>query len=119
MKNLILIRCAALIHLGFIAFIIFGGLLITVIPQLIWAHILCAIYGILMVTIGWRCPLSQYEAQLRVKRGQDINANDWEFLAHYIFRHIGLRGNEWFVSVIFVCALISFNYQPYQRIFST
>jgi hypothetical protein len=113
MPNSLLIAIAALVHFVFIVFIIFGGLVTSFIPQLIWAHIICAGYGILMMTIGWRCPLSQYEAELRAKRGQQINTSDWEFLAHYFFRHIGLRGNEWFVTIIFLLALLGFNYQPY------
>lgn len=76
----------------------------------------CAAYGVLMMTIGWRCPLSHYEAKLRLQHGQDINTDEWEFLAHYFFRHIGLRGNEWFVTGIFIVALIGFNYQAYSAI---
>lgn len=119
MRNIVSISTAAIIHFIFIVFIIFGGLFTSIIPQLIWAHIVCAIYGILMMTVGWRCPLSHYEAKLRLQRGQDINADEWEFLAHYFFRHIGLRGNEWFVTVIFVVALVGFNYQPYYSLISS
>tara|TARA_B110000914_G_C15283834_1_gene363385 strand:+ start:194 stop:556 length:363 start_codon:yes stop_codon:yes gene_type:complete len=119
MRNIVFISTAAIIHFIFIVFIIFGGLFTSIIPPLIWAHIVCAVYGILMMTVGWRCPLSQYEAKLRLNRGQNINADEWEFLAHYFFRHIGLRGNEWFVTVIFVVALVGFNYQPYYLLISS
>jgi hypothetical protein len=119
MRNIVSISTAAIIHFIFIVFIIFGGLFTLIIPQLIWAHMVCAVYGILMMTVGWRCPLSHYEAKLRLQHGQDINTDEWEFLAHYFFRHIGLRGNEWFVTVIFVAALVGFNYQPYYSLISS
>jgi hypothetical protein len=119
MPSQLLIAITALTHFIFIVFVVGGGLFTTAIPQLIWAHIICAVYGILMMTVGWRCPLSQYEAELRVRRDQDINVDEWEFLAHYFFRHIGLRGNEWFVTVIFVIALLGFNYQPYYLMISS
>ncbi len=118
MITILLISLIAIIHFSFIVFIIFGGLVTPMAPMLIWAHIICGTYGVLMMTVGWRCPLSQWEAQLRAKRGHKLDVNEWEFLAHYFFRHIGLRGNEWSVTVVFVTALIGFNFQPYQQFIS-
>lgn len=70
------------IHLTFILFIIFGGLLALRWPRAAWAHLPCAIYGVLIEWIGWICPLTPLENALRHRAGGE--GYDGDFIEHYL-----------------------------------
>jgi len=111
-----LIVVIALIHFGFVLFVIAGGLLAFRWPSVIWWHLLCAVYGVSIMLVGWRCPLTDLEAWLRQQRGENLIAEEWEFLRHYIWSHLGLQGNEWFITVALVVSILIFNYRAYQSL---
>lgn len=111
-----LILIIAVIHFGFVLFVIAGGLLAFHWPSLIWGHFLCAVYGVSIMLIGWRCPLTELEVWLRQQKGESIVAGEWEFLRHYIWSHLGLDGNEWFITVALLLALLLFNFYAYQAV---
>src|SRR5690606_26985415 len=58
------------VHLLFILFVVFGGLLVFWKPWFAWVHVPVAVYGILIEWIGWVCPLTPLENRLRDKAGQ-------------------------------------------------
>jgi len=58
------------IHLGFIGFIAVGGFLAWRWPKVIWAHLAAAAYGFGIVAIGWDCPLTPLEKNLRERAGE-------------------------------------------------
>ena len=57
------------IHLGFIVFVVLGGLLVMRWPRLAWLHVPCALYGALIEFVGWVCPLTPLEQRLRIMAG--------------------------------------------------
>ncbi len=69
-------------HALFIAFVIFGGLIVLKWHKIMWLHIPCAIWGALIEFFGWVCPLTYLENYLR----EPGNANYYEssFIQHYL-----------------------------------
>ena len=101
-------------HLGFVALVIFGGLVTLAYPGFLWWHLGIVAYAIGIQVINGRCPLTALEQWLRRKGGQTPYEGD--FLRFYIWRHLGLQGNETGVTVGFVSALVLINGYPYATI---
>ena len=79
-------RCAAdgvfLLHFAFVLFVILGGLLVFRWPVIAWVHLPIAIYGAAIEFIGFVCPLTPLENELRRRSGEAGYAGD--FIEHYI-----------------------------------
>jgi hypothetical protein len=58
-----------LVHLGFIIFVVFGGLLVLRWPKLAWIHVPAALWGAAIEFAGWICPLTPLENRLREAGG--------------------------------------------------
>lgn len=58
------------LHLGFIAFTVVGGLVVLRWPRLAWLHLPAAMWGVLIELGGWACPLTPAENWLRQRAGQ-------------------------------------------------
>jgi hypothetical protein len=101
----------ALLHLGFILFVVFGGLLVLRWPKLMWLHVPAAVWGAAIEFGSWVCPLTRWENYFLRKAGQAGYAEG--FLQHYLFAIIypsGLtRGMEIAIGV-FVIAVNLFVY---------
>ena len=59
-----------LLHLGFILFVVLGGLLLRHFPRLIWFHLPAAAWGTAIELGGWLCPLTPLENRFRALAGQ-------------------------------------------------
>ena len=70
------------IHLGFILFVLLGGLLLLRWPRLIWLHIPAVAWGIVVECLHLGCPLTPWENQLRRAAGQA--GYDGGFIEHYL-----------------------------------
>lgn len=46
------------LHLGFIVFVVIGGLFVLRWRWVLYLHIPAAVWGILIEFLGWRCPLT-------------------------------------------------------------
>jgi hypothetical protein len=57
-------------HFAFTAFVALGGLLVLVRPRLAWLHLPALVYGILIELVGWVCPLTPLEWNLRARAGE-------------------------------------------------
>jgi hypothetical protein len=75
--NLVLI-----VHLAFIVFVLFGGLLVLRWVRLIWLHLVAVLWGALTEFIGIVCPLTPLEVALRELGGQAGYQGD--FIDHYL-----------------------------------
>lgn len=71
-----------LLHLAFVAFVVFGGLLVLRWRWLAWLHIPAAIWGAWIEFAGWICPLTPLENRLRAEAGQQGYATS--FVEHYL-----------------------------------
>ena len=73
---------AVTLHLGFVLFVVFGGLLVTRWPRLVWIHVPAAVWGVAIEYTGWICPLTPLENLLRVRGGEAGYAGG--FIEHYL-----------------------------------
>ena len=71
-----------LLHLAFILFAIFGGLLVFRIPRTIWIHIPTLLWAAAIEFTGWICPLTPLENNLRIAAGK--LGYQGGFISHYI-----------------------------------
>jgi hypothetical protein len=60
----------AVLHLGFVAFVLLGGLAVARWPRLAWVHLPAAAWGVLVEIAGWTCPLTPLEHSLRIRAGE-------------------------------------------------
>ena len=65
LANLVLI-----VHLAFVVFVLFGGLLVWKRRWIAWFHLPAAAWGITAEFIGWTCPLTLLENWLREQGGE-------------------------------------------------
>ncbi len=72
----------ALLHLGFVFFVIAGGLLVYQWRWVAIVHIPSVIWGVLLEFRGWTCPLTHLEQQLRSTVGETGYSGG--FVDHYV-----------------------------------
>ena len=60
----------AVAHLGFILFVVFGGLPVLRWPRVAWLHAPAALWGAAISLGGWICPLTPLENALRRSAGE-------------------------------------------------
>jgi len=58
-----------ILHVVFVAFAVWGGILILCAKRWIWIHIPCVIWATLVEIMGWTCPLTPLENYWRQKAG--------------------------------------------------
>ena len=99
-----------LLHSIFILFVVFGGLLIFWRRKLVWLHIPCALWGILIEFQGWVCPLTYLENDLRAMAGS--RGYTGGFIDHYLVPLVypsGLTSELQFLlglAVLFINAIV-------------
>lgn len=70
------------IHVGFVLFVILGGLLVLKWRWIAWLHLPAAAWGVVVELTGWICPLTPLENWLRAKGGEASYRSD--FIAQYL-----------------------------------
>jgi hypothetical protein len=73
----------ALLHLAFVLFVVFGGLLVCRWPRLVWLHRPALGWGAWIEFTGWICPLTPLENHLRQLTGAAGYAGG--FIDHYLW----------------------------------
>jgi hypothetical protein len=71
-----------LIHLGFIVFVVFGGLLALRWPRSAWLHVPAVAWGVYIEISGGICPLTPLENVLREAAG--ARTYQGSFVEHYL-----------------------------------
>jgi hypothetical protein len=71
-----------LFHLGFVLFVVFGGLVVLRWRRAIWLHVPAATWAVLLQFGGWICPLTPLENHLRRLGGQEGYSGG--FIEHYV-----------------------------------
>ena len=69
-------------HFAFVAFALFGGLLVLRWRRLAWVHVPAAAWAVLIEFGGWYCPLTPLENHLRRLGGEAGYAGG--FVEHYV-----------------------------------
>ena len=70
------------VHLGFIAFLVFGGFLAWRWPGVLWVHIPVVAWALVIVTFSVECPLTPLENHLR--HSADQRGYSGSFIDHYL-----------------------------------
>jgi hypothetical protein len=70
------------VHLAFVAFVLFGALLVLRWPRLLWLHVAAVLWGVLVEFTGAICPLTPLEVTLRQMGGAVGYQGD--FIGHYL-----------------------------------
>ncbi len=70
------------IHVSFVLFVIFGGLLVLRWWWIAWLHLPAAAWGAFVEFTGWICPLTPLENWLRAQGGEISSRSD--FIAQYL-----------------------------------
>jgi len=70
------------LHLGFVLFVVLGGLLLVRWPWIAFVHLPAAAWGVWIEYAGAICPLTPLEQQLRQRGGETAYAGG--FVEHYI-----------------------------------
>jgi hypothetical protein len=71
-----------LIHVAFVLFVVFGGLLVLRWRWVMGLHVPAAVWGALVELFSWECPLTPLENELRHQAGQAGYAGG--FIEHYV-----------------------------------
>lgn len=78
----ILADAVMIIHLAFIVFVMLGGALAVFFPKVVWMHLPCVIWGIVVELGGIVCPLTPLENMFRSMTGSGRYSGD--FVTHFI-----------------------------------
>jgi hypothetical protein len=71
-----------LLHLGFVFFVLFGGLFLFWNAKIAWIHVPTVLWASLLELFGWVCPLTPFENWLRQLGGEF--GYKTSFIQHYI-----------------------------------
>lgn len=99
------------LHLGFVLFVVLGGLLVLRWRRVMWAHLPAAAWGVLIEFGGWICPLTPLENNLRALGREPGYAGG--FVEHYIVAILypsGLTRGMQLAIGVFVLAVNGFVY---------
>lgn len=70
------------LHVGFVLFVIVGGLLVLKWRWVAWLHLPAAVWGAVVEFTGWICPLTPLENWLRAQDGKNSYRSD--FIGQYL-----------------------------------
>ena len=105
----------ALLHLGFILFVILGGFLALRWPVMKWVHLPAAIWGAIIELGGFICPLTKIENAFLRKAG--AAGYDGGFIAHYIFAVIYPQGLTRAMEFAIAAFVIAVNAAIHRKVF--
>lgn len=111
-----------LVHIAFVGFVLFGGMLALKWRRVIWLHIPAAAWGIIVEVSGWICPLTPLENWLREQAGEVGYRND--FLTSYLLPILYPDSLTREVQIILGCVVVLLNATIYwwlwqKRIFAS
>jgi hypothetical protein len=86
MFSRILADITVLLHLGFVLYVVLGGLLTLKWRKAPYLHLPAALWGVIIELTGGVCPLTPLENRFRLQAGQDGYNNG--FIEHYILPFI-------------------------------
>ena len=78
----VLANVVVVVHIAFVLFVVFGGLLVLRNPRLAWLHLPAAAWGVMIEFAGWTCPLTPLENEFRLRGGEAGYSGG--FIEHYL-----------------------------------
>lgn len=82
MRFRLLADAVVVLHLGFVLFVVLGGMLVLRWPRAAWVHLPAAVWGAWIEFAGWICPLTPLENWLRRQGGGPVYGTS--FVEHYV-----------------------------------
>lgn len=70
------------LHLAFVTFSAFGGLLVLRSPKILWLHVPALLWGVMVQWADLICPLTPLENDLRLRAGEAVFAGG--FIERYV-----------------------------------
>lgn len=95
------------VHLGFIAFVLFGGLLLFRWPRVTWLHLPAAVWAVVLELFHLPCPLTPWEQQLRLAAGEAGYSGG--FIPHYLLPLIYPAGLTPGIQLVLAGVVIAVN----------
>jgi hypothetical protein len=83
---------AVVLHVAYLSYQMFGGLLAFRHPRMIYPHLACVAWGIGIVVVQGQCPVTNLEKWLRRKDGEGMYTES--FLDHYVFGTLLPNGTQ-------------------------
>jgi hypothetical protein len=102
------------VHLGFVLFVVLGGLLVLRWPRLAWIHLPAAVWGAIIEFTGGVCPLTPLENNLRRLAGEAGYAGG--FIEHYVTAALYPDGLTRVAQVVLGALVLLVNAVIYRRI---
>ena len=99
------------VHLGFVAFVVFGGWLALRWPWLAWLHVPAFLWGTWIELSSRICPLTPLENRLRTAAGEAGYGGG--FVEHYLVPLIYPPGLTSGIQQLFAVLLVAFNAVAY------
>lgn len=99
------------VHLGFILFVVLGGLLVWRRPRLAWLHVPVVLWGGWIEFSGRICPLTPLENAFRLRGGEA--GYEGGFIEHYITALIYPEGLSRGIQVALGVAVVVINVAAY------
>jgi hypothetical protein len=103
----LLADATAIVHLGFVVFVVFGGLLVIRNPEWIFVHLPAALWGAAVEIGGWVCPLTPLERWLRESAGEVGHRGG--FVEHYVLSLLYPSGLTRGIQVALGCGVLAVN----------
>ncbi|MDY7093789.1 MAG: DUF2784 domain-containing protein [Acidobacteriota bacterium] len=107
----LLADAVVLVHLGFVLWVVFGGLAVLRWPRVAWLHLPAAAWGALVELAGWYCPLTDIENALRRRAG--AAGYEGGFVEHYLLPVLYPRGLTREVQIALGVGVIVLNLAVY------
>lgn len=105
-----------LVHAAFVAFVIFGALLVLRRPLLAWLHVPAAVWGVLIEFAGWTCPLTPLENALRLRGGEAGYSGG--FIEHYLLPILYPGGLTRNLQIVLGSLALALNLAVYGLVFA-
>jgi hypothetical protein len=100
-----------LAHLGFILFVVLGGVAVRWRRWMAAVHLPCAVYGAAVECGGWICPLTPLENRLRALGGEQGYSGG--FVEHYVVPVVYPEALSPAVGAALAIALVGVNLAVY------
>ncbi len=102
----LLADAVVLLHLGFVLFVVLGGLLVFRWPGVRWVHLPAALWGAWIELTGGTCPLTPLENALRRRAGEAVYSGDFvgRYLLPVLYPHALTRQIQFVLAALVVAA---------------
>lgn len=103
------------VHFGFIAFVLLGGLAVLRWPYMAWLHVPAAVWAVVLELFHLPCPLTPWEQQLRLAAGEEGYSGG--FIPHYLLPLIYPAGLTPDIQLVLAGTVIVVNSLVYGVVF--